>query len=205
MLQQSADAHARRDYPGAVSATALAAHLAAERQRPEADNGRYEQWSADTRATRDAAGKATAELQRRGHAQPGGKPHPQLEDHPQLMAVWRQQFEAEAVNCADASEHQAASDAEEPRPSQRVPDMKPPSTSEPEPRTSPENEPEGDDRAARLDELLARADQAVQRIAAQQAERQASSEYAARIELRAQPQAETGHQAEPRDEAEIDR
>ena len=47
-----------------------------------------------------------------------------------------------------------------------------------------------DDRAARLTELLARADQAVQRIAAQQAERQASSEYAVRMELEAQTRAE---------------
>jgi hypothetical protein len=107
------------------------------------------------------------------------------------------------LNCADASEHQAASKPGEPRPSQRVPDMNP-STSRSEPRTSPENEPEQDDRAARLGELLARADQAAQRIAAQQAERQASSEYAARMELEAQTQAEVGQQAEARDEVELE-
>ena len=204
--QQSADAAAQHDHTGAASATALAAQLAAERQRLEAANARYEQWSADTRATRDAAGKAAAELQRRGHAQPDREPHPQPEDEPQQMAGWWQQLEAdaEAVNCADASEHQAASDTGEPRPPQRVPDMNPPSASRSEPRTSPENEPEQDDRAARLDELLARADQAAQRIAAQQAERQASSEYAARMELEAQTQAEAGQQAEARDEAELE-
>ena len=111
--QQSADAHTRHDQTGAASATALAAQLAAERQRLEADNARYEQWSADTHATRDAAGKATAELQRRGHAQPDAEPQLQPEDEPQLMAGWWQQLEAdaEAVNCADASEHQAASNA----------------------------------------------------------------------------------------------
>ena len=142
--RQSADAHAQHDHTGAASATALAAQLAAERQRLEAGNARYEQWSADTRATRDAAGKAAAELQRRGHAQPDGEPHPQPEGEPQLMARWWQQLEAdaEAVKCADASEHQAASNAGDPRPSQRVPDMNPPSASKPEPRTSPENEPE---------------------------------------------------------------
>ena len=124
-LQQSADAEARHDHTAAASATALAAQLAAERQRLEANNARYEQWSADTHATRDAAGKATAELQRRGHAQPDGEPHPQPEDEPQQMAGWWQQLEAdaEALNCADASEHQAASDTGEPWPSQRVPDM----------------------------------------------------------------------------------
>ncbi|HWM95894.1 MAG TPA: hypothetical protein VNO54_02455, partial [Streptosporangiaceae bacterium] len=76
-----------------------------------------------------------------------------------------------------------------PRPSQRVSGMKPPSASRPEP----------------LDELLARADQAAQCIAAQQAERQASSEYAARMELEAQAQAEAGQQAQARDDVELER
>jgi hypothetical protein len=48
----------------------------------------------------------------------------------------------------------------------------------------------------RLDALLARADQAAQRIVAQQAERQASSNYAVRMELEAQTQGEAGQQAE---------
>ncbi len=204
--QQSADAHAQHDPTGAASATALAAQLAAERQRLEADNARYEQWSADTHATRDTAGEAAAELQRRGHAQPGGEPHPQPESGPQLTAGWWQQLEAdaEAVNCGDTSKRQASSDAEESRASQRIVDMSPSSAPGPEPRTSPENEPEQNDRAARLDELLARADQAARRIAAQQAERHASSEYAARRELEAQTQAEAGQQAQAREEAELE-
>ena len=106
-LRQSADAEAWHDHSSAASATALAA----ERQRLEAVNARYEQWSADTHATRDTAGKAAAELQRRGHAQPGSEPHPQPEDEAQLTAGWWQQLaaDAEAMNCADTSEHQAAS------------------------------------------------------------------------------------------------
>ena len=71
-LQQSAEAHALHDDVGAASATALAAQLAAERLHLEASNARYEQWSADTHAIRDAAAKAEAELLRRGRAQPGG-------------------------------------------------------------------------------------------------------------------------------------
>jgi conjugative relaxase-like TrwC/TraI family protein len=205
-LWQSADAHTRRDHPAAVSATALAAQLAAERQRLEACNARYEQWSADTRAIRDAAGKATAELQRREHAQPGNEPNPQPEDEPQLMAGWRRhlQADAEAVNCAHAREHQAVGDAEEPRPSQDAPDMNPSPAPRRNPETSLENEPEQDDRAARLDELLARADQATRRIAAQQAERHASSEYVVRMELEAQTQAEAGQQAEARNDVELE-
>jgi hypothetical protein len=122
------------------------------------------------------------------------------------MAGWWQQLEAdaEAVNCADASEHRAVGDAGESRASQRIADMNPPSAPKPEPRTSPANEPEQDDRTARLDELLARADLAAQRIAAQQAERHASSEYAARMELEAQTQAEAGQQAEARGEVELE-
>ena len=122
------------------------------------------------------------------------------------MAGWWQQLEveAEAVNGADVSEHQAASNTGEPRPSQRIPGMNPPSVPKPEPRTSTKNEPGQENRAARLDELLARADQAAQRIAAQQAERHASSEYATRMELEAQTQAEAGQQAEARDEIELE-
>jgi hypothetical protein len=111
------------------------------------------------------------------------------------MAGWWQQLEtdAEAMKCADANEHQAASSTADPRPPQRVPDMNPPSASRSEPRTSPENEPGQHDRAARLDELLARADQAARRIAA----RQASRAYAARTELETQTQAEAGSRHKP--------
>ena len=75
--KQAVDARIRRDHADAASATALAAQLAAERQRLEAATTRYGQWSADTHAARDVAAKAAAELQRRGYAQPGGEPRPQ--------------------------------------------------------------------------------------------------------------------------------
>jgi hypothetical protein len=55
--RQAADAEAQYDHAGAARAAALAAQLAAERQHLEAVNARYEQWSAETHATRDAAGK----------------------------------------------------------------------------------------------------------------------------------------------------
>jgi hypothetical protein len=204
-LRQSAEAEARHDHPAAASATALAAQLAAERQRLQAGNTRYERWSADSHAIRDTAGEAKAELQRRGQAQPDSEPQPQLEGEPHLTAGWWRQLEAdaEAMNRADTSEHQAAGDAGESRASHRIADINPPSAAQPE-RTSPENEPEQENQAERLDELLARANQAAQRIAAQQAERQASSDYAARMELQAQTQAEAGQQAEPRDDFELE-
>jgi 1,6-anhydro-N-acetylmuramate kinase len=41
-FQQFVDANAQHDHTGAVSATALALQLAAERQRLEADNAQYE-------------------------------------------------------------------------------------------------------------------------------------------------------------------
>jgi hypothetical protein len=202
--QQAADVRTRHDHTGAASAAALATQIAAERHRLEAANARYEQWSADTHATRDTAGKAAAELRRRGHPQPDGEPHPQPEDQPQLMAGWWQHLEAsaEAANYADASEHQAATNTGDPLPPQRVPDMNPPSASRSEPRTSPQNESAQQNRAAQLNELLARADQAARRIAAGQAERHASSQYATRMELEAQTQA--GQQAEARDDVELE-
>jgi hypothetical protein len=203
--RQAANAQVRHD-TAAASATALAAQLAAERQRLEASNARYEQWSADTHATREAAGKATAELQRRGQAQPDDEPHARPEDQPLLTARrWQQpQADTEAVNGADASKRQAASNTRDPRTPRCVPDMNPPSASRSEPRMRPANEPAKENRAARLDELLARADRAARRIAAQQAERHASSDYAARMELEAQTQAEAGHQAQAQEEVELE-
>jgi hypothetical protein len=117
-----------------------------------------------------------------------------------------QQFEpdTEVMNYADTSDHQAVSNTRDPRLPQRIPDMNPPSASRSEPRTSPENEPAQESRAARLDKLLVRADQAVRRIAAQQAERQASRNYAVRMELEAQTQAAAGQQAGVRNEAELE-
>jgi hypothetical protein len=204
-LQQSADAQAQHDETGAASAKALAARLTAERQRLEAGNALYEQWAADTRGTREAAGRARAELQRRGHAQPEGEPQAQPDDEPQATARWWREFEADlqAVERAIACQHQAAIDAGESWPPQRVPDL------EPTPKTNRETQavpaqPEQDDRAARLDRLLARADEAAQRLAVQRAERQASSEYAARIERQAQAEPEAGHQAEAREGIEIE-
>jgi hypothetical protein len=124
--RQAAEAHAQHDHLGAAGATALAAQPAAERQRLEARNTRYEQWSANTRAVRDAAGKATAEIRRRGHAQPGGEPHAQPEDEPQLTPGWWQHLEVDDGG-ADVTEYQAVGYTGEPRPSERVPDLNPPS------------------------------------------------------------------------------
>ena len=204
--QQAADAQTRHDHTAAASATALAAQLAGERQRLEAANIRYEQWSTDAHATRDAAEGATAELRRRGHAQPDSEPHPQPGNEQQSMAGWSHQLEAdaEAVNCADASGHHAASNSTDLRPPQRIPDMNPQPALKPQPQTSPESKSVQENRTARLDELIMRANQAAQRIAAQQAERQASCEYAARIELEARAQAEAGRQAQARDEVELE-
>jgi len=205
-LRQSADAQAQHDDTGAASAGALAAQMAAERQRLEADNVRYEKWSADTRGARETAGKARTELQRRGHGQTDGELRPQPENQLQPTAGEWQQFEAdaEAVNCVSAREHQAARDAGAPWLPQRTPETNPPSAPRPDPGTSLENEPAQDDRAAQLDELLAQADQAARRIAAQETERQASSQYAARMEREAQAEPEAGQHLEARDGAEIE-
>ena len=80
--------------------------------------------------------------------------------------------------------------------------MHPPSTPKPELRTTLENEPAQQNQGARLAELLARADQAAQRITVQEAERQAGSQYAARMALEAQ--AGTGQQPEAREELELE-
>ncbi len=193
-LAQSADAQVRHDHTGAANAQALARQMTTERERLEADDTRYEKWATDTRATREAAGKAKAELHRRRQAPPAD-----LQGQRQTMTGWWRQFEVdiEAVERSLARQHQAAIDAGQPWPPQRTP--------EPEPSSTPSPDLVPDDRAARLDDLLTRADQAAQRVAARQAERQAGSEYAARIEREAQAEPEAGQQAEARDGAEIER
>ena len=164
-------------------------------------------WSADTGDVREAAGRASAELQRRGHARPEEEPQPQANEEPQTTAGWWREFEADlqAVERALARQHQAAIDAGEPWSPQRAPEL----DAGPTPKASPEDEPAPEqpaqqNRTARIDELLARAGQAAQRLAVQQAEQQASSEYAAQIEREAQAEPEAGHQAEAGGQAEIE-
>jgi hypothetical protein len=213
-LRQSADAEVQHDETGASSAKTLARQLAAERQRLETGSIRYGTWAAGTCDIRAAADKARAELQRRGHAQPQEERQAQP-DKPRTTAGWWREFESDlqAAERAIARRHQAAIDAGGPWPPQRTPEPNP--SSAPEPDAGPTSKanpavepapakPEQDDRSARLDELLARADQAARHLAAQQAERQASSEFAARIEREAQAQPEAGRQAETRDQAEIE-
>lgn len=214
-LRQSADAEVQQDETGAASARALAAQLAAERQRLEAGNARYEMWSDGTRDTRETAGKAKAELQRCGRAQLEEGPQTQPGGQPETTAGWWREFEADlhAAERAIARQHQAAICGGEPWPPQRTPGPDPSSAPEPDagptPKASPEDEPAPaepmqDDRTARLDELLARAGQAARRLAAQNAGRQASSAYAARLERQAQAEPESGRQAEARDQPEIE-
>ena len=213
-LRQSADAEVQHDETGATSAKTLARQLAAERQRLEAGSIRYETWTAGTRDIRAAADKARAELQRRGHAQPEEERQAQPDEPRTTAGRWRE-FEADlqAAERAIARQHQVAIDAGEPWPPQRTPEPNPSSAPEPDAgptsKANPEVEPapakpDQDDRSARLDELLERTGQAARRLAAQQAERQASSEYAARTEREAQAQPEAGRQAEAQDQAEIE-
>jgi hypothetical protein len=197
--------------------------LAAQRSRLEAADARFGEWSARTASTRETAGKAKAELQRRGQ-QPsaGGSPGRQS------MATWWREFQADAdaVDRAIERKHQAAVSDSQPWPPDRKPeagheepDACPPgqpqrgqpqpgapgSRAEPEPDASgpgsPQPEAAGpvladDGRAVRLDELQARADQAARRIDEQRAEFDASSQRTARAERDAQAEPAAGQRAE---------
>jgi hypothetical protein len=122
-------------------------------------------------------------------------------------ARWWHEFDADlqAVECAIARQHQATIDAGASWPSQR--------SSEPEPvptqKRSPEDQsmptqPAQGDRTTRLEELLARADHAAQRLAAQQAGQEGGSEYATRLEREAEDHREAEQQVEAREEAELE-
>ena len=226
-----------------------------QRQEIHAD---YESWSGKTRKAREVAGKAKAELQRRGL---------QPREPEQSLVEWNRQFENDlaAVDRAIARERRAALDAGQPWPPERqtlerAPDpdagarrviaerqrdgylshittTEPKAAAEPgrqpapehvseleneagasgssrpeaisgRPEPEPHEEPAADvgqpgNRAARLDELQTRADEAAQRIATDEAEQRASAEYIARIEHQAQAEPQPDWSAE-RDDAEME-
>ena len=117
---------------------ALARHMAAQRKQLEAANARYETWAADTSSSREAAGKARAELERRGLAQQAaGQRQPEPGREPQTMVEWWRQLEADlaAVDRAIEREHQAAIAAGKPWPPERNP--QPEAEPVPEPESSP--------------------------------------------------------------------
>jgi hypothetical protein len=225
--RQSADAEAEHDQMRADNARSLAAVLAAETSRLAAANARYEEWSARTAGAREIAGKAKAELQRRGQ-----EPSAEGAAGPQSMATWWREFQAsaDAVDRAIEREHQAAirvglpwperkpeaahegpdaAPGREPQLAQSRPGKSGAST-ESEPEVSKQGTPESelaepvpDGRAARLDELQARAGEAARRIDAQRAELEASSQHTARIEREAQAEPEADRQAETPYEMEL--
>ena len=210
-LRQSADAQAQHDETGMASATALARQMTAERQRLEADNARYEKWSAGSRGIREEAGKAKAELQRRGNRQPEEELQTQPNDQAKIIAELWHDLGADTVAPMRpvVRQDQAVIEAGEPWAPQRAPEPNSLSVHEPDPETSPEDESvpaqaKQHDRAARLDELLARTDQAAYRITADKAEQQASSEYAARLERETQAEPQAEQQAEIRDGFEME-
>jgi TrwC relaxase/AAA domain len=207
--QQAAAAETEHELMQAQEARALANHLAAEKSRLEAASARYEEWSAKTSGTRETAGRAKAELQHRGHA-----PAPAETPPPRSTLEWWQEFEAdiEAADRALARQQQAAIDAGEPWPPVRHPQAQLEAGRAPQPGNSmPERPeipgPEPDrygERAARLDELQARAGDAAARVQAPRAELEASCQYTARMEREAKVEPEAGWQAEAPDEIEME-
>jgi hypothetical protein len=195
-------------------------HKAARRGQLEAANARHQTWAAGTGSSREAAGKARAELQRREVAQQtAGRRHAEPEDEPQTAAEWWRQLEAglAAVDRALQREQQAAIAAGQPWPPQRTaqaqtthpgaaavsarlqrdgyrPEPNPDSEAPiPEPAANTAaivSEHEHGGRPARLDALQARADQAAHRIAAGNAARAAREHYTARRERQARARAE---------------
>ena len=207
--QQSEAAETEHDLVQAHNAWALAHQIAAEKSRLEAASARYDEWSARTAGTRETAGKAKAELQRRGH-----EPAPAETLRSQSTLEWWKELAAdiEAVDWVFARQKQAAIDAGQSWPPGRHPAAQPEAERAPQPGNSmPERpeiiEPEADhdgEYAARLDELHVRADEAAARVQAQRAELDASSKHAARMEREAQAEPQANWQAEAPDEIEME-
>jgi hypothetical protein len=122
--QQSADAQTKHDPAGSASATALARYIASQREQLEAANARYEKWAVGTGGRREAAGKARAELERRGLApQTAQQRQPEVEGDPETMVEWWRQLESELASFDRAieREHQAAIAAGKPWPPEHTP------------------------------------------------------------------------------------
>ena len=209
--QQAADAQIRHDPAGSADATALARHLATQREQLQAANDRYQTWDAGTRSTRQAAGKARAELQRRKLAQRTAEQRqPEARTEPQTTVQWWRQLESDlaAVGRAIEREHQAAIAAGKPWP----PGRRPQPQSEPvrEPENSPGPDPQAyrqsgpDDQAGRLDELLAQATEAAGRFTQEKADREGRAQYATRLERQAHAEPERALPAEASYEAELE-
>jgi len=205
--QQSADAQIKHDPAASASATALARHMAAQREQLEAANARYETWAAGTSSRREAAGKARAELVRRDLAQrTAGQRGPGAEGDPQTMVEWWRQLDADlaAVDRVIEREHQAAIAKGSTWPSQH--ESEPVRGPESGPRSDLEadGQPGPDDQTARFDKLLAQAAEAAERFTAEKADREVRAGYAARLDREARPEPEHTVQAEASFEAEID-
>src|SRR5271169_3651229 len=84
--------------------------MAAERALLETANARYEDWSAKTASSRETAGRAKAELHRRGIQPATAGPEQQS-----TLEWWREfKADVEAAGHALARQHQAAIDAGRP-------------------------------------------------------------------------------------------
>ena len=209
--QQSADAQIKQDQAGSAGATALARHMAAQREQLETANARYQTWATGTSSRRETAGKARVELQRRGLAQhTAGQQQAEPEREQQTMVEWWRQLEAglAAVDRAIKREHQAAVAAGNAWPPERHP--QPEAEPMPEPDSSPGagQAADGrlglDDQAARLDRLAGQARGAAQRLTAENAAREARTGYAARLERHAHAESEHIVQAQASYEPEIE-
>jgi TrwC relaxase/AAA domain len=209
--QQAADAQIRHDPAGSASAKALARHMATQREQLETANACYETWAAGTSSKREAAGKARAELERRGLAQQTAEQRqPGAGREPQTIVQWWRQLESDLAGAdrAIGREHQAAIAAGKPWPPERTPQPE----SEPvrEPGNSPGSGPESygqsgpDDQTARLDELLAQATDAAGRFTKEKADREGRAQYATRLERQAHAEPERALPTEASYEAEME-
>ena len=176
--------------------------------RLEAANTRYDGWSATTATTRETAGKAKTELQRRGHEQP-----PQKRRSLRACSNGGRNSGPRRGRRARARPPAPGLDrAGQPWPPVRHPAAQLEAEHAPQPGNSMSGQPEilepeadpDSERAARLDELRARAADAAARVQAQRAELNTSSRHTARIEREAQAEPEAGWQAEASEEIEME-
>ena len=230
--QQAADAEAEHDQVQADNARSLAAALAAQTSRLEAANARYEEWSARTASTGRRPGRPRPSCSAAARNRPPGERRGRRAWRPgggssrRTPTPWTARSSASTRPPSTTASRGRQSGSRKPGTRnpmplhlEREPQLAyslpgiPEAQTVPEPEASeletPEPEaagpgPADDGRAARLDELQARADEAARRIDAQRAELDASSEHTARMEREAQAEPEADRQAETPYEMEME-
>ena len=200
--QQSADAEIKHDPAGSAGATALARHMAAQREQLEAANAHYghgPRHQQQEGSSRESQGRAGAARSSRSRQLDSGKPSPKTNRRP----WWSGGGSSKPTSPPWTGPSSASTGRDRRRQALATPAHRPGrapahagARKQPAAGQAANGQSGPDDQAARLDGLLAQTTEAAQRFTAENADREARAQYAARLEQEAYAEPEHTAQAE---------